>query len=117
MNVASDGEVAIDAAMEPTDVGAEPDARFIPDEDGDGISDADDNCPQVANADQGDGDADGLGDVCDEEPEIQNFVLTGHFLLLGGRSVDAAHSLKSKMTTGAGELTDGQLIMTGELTP
>ncbi|MEZ4367640.1 MAG: thrombospondin type 3 repeat-containing protein [Kofleriaceae bacterium] len=37
----------------------------VPDSDGDGVEDLDDNCQYVANADQADGDGDGLGDVCD----------------------------------------------------
>ena len=37
-----------------------------PDGDGDGVADADDNCPQVSNPGQEDGDGDGVGDVCDE---------------------------------------------------
>jgi len=36
--------------------------------DGDGIPDAEDNCPTVPNADQADGDGDGVGDVCDNCP-------------------------------------------------
>lgn len=36
------------------------------DSDGDGVPDANDNCPKVANADQADIDDDGIGDVCDE---------------------------------------------------
>jgi hypothetical protein len=36
------------------------------DSDGDGIVDADDNCPDDANADQADSDGDGIGDVCDD---------------------------------------------------
>lgn len=36
------------------------------DSDGDGVSDAADNCPLVPNADQADADGDGIGDACDE---------------------------------------------------
>ncbi|MEC8896550.1 MAG: thrombospondin type 3 repeat-containing protein, partial [Planctomycetota bacterium] len=38
------------------------------DADGDGIYDAEDNCPPVFNPDQTDSDGDGLGDVCDGDP-------------------------------------------------
>jgi polyhydroxybutyrate depolymerase len=37
----------------------------LPDADGDGIGDADDNCPAVANADQADANADCVGDACE----------------------------------------------------
>ena len=36
------------------------------DADGDGIADAQDNCPTVANSDQLDSDGDGVGDACDQ---------------------------------------------------
>ena len=39
------------------------------DGDGDGVLDRDDNCPDVANADQGDRDGDGEGDACDACPD------------------------------------------------
>ena len=38
------------------------------DVDGDGVPDATDNCPEVANADQGNEDGDALGDACDPCP-------------------------------------------------
>ena len=41
----------------------------VVDADGDGISDADDNCPNIANADQADNDGDTLGDVCDSDDD------------------------------------------------
>ena len=43
------------------------DETTLPDEDEDGITDAADNCPDVANAGQGDDDEDGIGDACEAE--------------------------------------------------
>ncbi len=40
-------------------------AAASPDQDGDGVSDATDNCPAVRNPEQTDGDHDGVGDACD----------------------------------------------------
>ena len=44
------------------------DPETVSDADSDGIADADDNCPNVANADQRDSDGDGVGDACDPTP-------------------------------------------------
>jgi len=38
----------------------------LPDTDGDGVNDFEDNCPSTANANQADFDGDGIGDVCDD---------------------------------------------------
>ncbi len=38
----------------------------VPDTDGDGVADTNDNCSQVYNPDQKDTDEDGIGDVCDD---------------------------------------------------
>lgn len=40
-----------------------------PDEDGDGCTDLDDNCPHIANPGQADSERDGVGDVCDPNPD------------------------------------------------
>ncbi len=42
------------------------------DTDGDGVPNAIDNCPTIANADQHDEDGDGVGDVCDNCPSVAN---------------------------------------------
>lgn len=42
------------------------------DVDGDGVEDADDNCPVTPNADQSDVEGDGVGDVCDNCPGMVN---------------------------------------------
>ena len=42
--------------------------RRVPDRDGDGVPDATDNCPDAANAGQGDADHDGVGDACEVLP-------------------------------------------------
>lgn len=41
----------------------------VADQDGDGVPDAQDNCPSTANADQLDTDKDGTGDVCDTDDD------------------------------------------------
>jgi Zn-dependent metalloprotease len=48
-----------------------PASRF-PDDDGDGVGDLCDNCPDDPNADQADGEGDGIGNACDNCPSIAN---------------------------------------------
>ena len=62
--IAGDGKLAYQVT------GTQPDQPVDPpppaDADADGVPDASDNCPNVANADQADADGDGVGDACDE---------------------------------------------------
>jgi len=46
--------------------------KMLVDTDGDGVPDAQDNCPTKANPDQKDADGDGIGDGCDNCPNIAN---------------------------------------------
>jgi thrombospondin type 3 repeat protein len=57
--------ITVDAGLDaPPGVDASP----IADRDGDGVADATDNCPDIANPDQGNEDGDALGDACDPCP-------------------------------------------------
>jgi len=50
-------------------IGDGPGPNLTPtDDDGDGVTDDVDNCPNMSNADQADADGDGAGDVCDDTP-------------------------------------------------
>ena len=57
----------------------------INDTDGDGVSNNEDNCPDVANPNQEDADEDGVGDVCDRCPLVK---------ILGENSSDFYQNLK-----------------------
>jgi hypothetical protein len=56
----------------PGNAATEVDLRGVADADGDGVPDASDDCPTVANPSQTDGDLDGVGDACDDCPTIPN---------------------------------------------
>ena len=107
----------LDAGFDMLDPRLEQDAELVMDSDGDGAEDDLDNCPDTSNPNQVDRDDDGLGDDCDIEPNIQNFILNGQVLMLGGSNIDDRYTVTSSITSAVGELTDGQLIMTGRLNP
>ena len=108
--------VQLDAAALP-DAAPMPDMMPPPDGDGDGAPDATDNCVDTANPDQVDTDSDGLGDAAAMRANVMNFRLLGQFLTAGGTTVDDEHTLKTTVTVGAGQTTDGQFILKGTLTP
>jgi len=74
---------------------AAPPLQVRRDGDGDTVFDTDDNCPEVANADQADGDSNGLGDACEAVSAS-----TG-----AGESGDATTSTST--TTGVAPTTGG----------
>ena len=82
-----------------------------PDSDGDGVLDASDNCPLVANPNQSDGDGDGIGDACDpldgRPPQQQLADLEAAVRALGlDRGI--ANSLLVKIQGASRDLSTGQ---------
>jgi hypothetical protein len=80
------------------------------DTDGDGIPDADDNCPNVANAGQVDTDGDGIGDACDTPTPTGSAVLVGAGDISSGgsRDQDTGNLIRTQLTGGAwGVFTTG----------
>ncbi|MBY0277304.1 thrombospondin type 3 repeat-containing protein [Candidatus Binatia bacterium] len=71
--------------------------------DGDGVRNARDNCPTVANANQLDRDGDGVGDVCDSCPDLANQGANQSCTLLEG---------KASITTAPGR-DEGGLVLDG----
>jgi hypothetical protein len=65
-----DGESNVD--YEHLRFGCEDNGTTPPDDDGDGIPNDDDNCPNVPNPGQEDADGDGVGDACDNCPDVSN---------------------------------------------
>jgi len=76
------------------------------DRDGDGIINAIDNCPEIANPGQEDGDGDMHGDVCDACPTISNPGSTGCPVSI--------YSIKSGTTTVGSVVRVENAIVTGE---
>src|SRR6266404_2411271 len=119
-------DVFFDAARDEAlvlDFGVTDIAAVCRDQDGDGVCDADDNCPLVANPSQADVDGDGLGDACD--PCTGAAIMGAKLALgkLGAPAGDDTLAFKGRMTvpvapaidpvtTGVRVLVDGVLDAT-----
>ncbi len=88
------------------------------DSDGDGVTDADDNCPEQPNADQADRDGDHVGDVCDPSPDVKNYALRGPAMLFfAGRLVDARQTVRAAGSAGRNEASSERFRLVGGLSP
>ena len=108
-----------DAGSPDTDAGVPtPDAGpGMIDEDNDGIRDAVDNCPDLANADQMDRDSDTQGDACDPNPDVPDLILSGQSLVISERSSDSEHILDADIGISSVESSDGEFFLMGTLQP
>src|SRR2546428_11839159 len=119
-------DVFFDAARDEAlvlDFGVTDIAAICRDQDGDGVGDADDNCPLGANPDQADPAGDGIGDACDP---CTGAVITGARLALGKLGAPAGADppaskaplkrpvapANAPLTTGVRVLVDGVLDAT-----
>lgn len=90
------GPVTIDGTV------YEPDAGD--DTDGDGVADAEDNCPEATNPAQADGDEDGIGDACDpwDGPfPVPDGQIAGGITIFSDLNPAAAHNELLTLATGA----------------
>ena len=87
----------------------------VVDRDNDGIEDANDNCPAIANADQANFDGDGEGDVCD--PDDDNDGVTDESDVCSQTILPEDEPVKSKKNrfyaNGSGEFVDGNGNLAG----
>ncbi|HTO69737.1 MAG TPA: DVUA0089 family protein [Myxococcota bacterium] len=100
-----------------------PSAVLLSDSDGDGIADASDDCPTVANASQTDTDGDGVGDACDNcvstpnprvTPDAATFLTNNPWATLTGGQRDDDHDGYGNKCDA--KFTMGPLVNTSDLT-
>ncbi len=72
------------------------------DQDGDGFSDARDNCPDLPNPDQSDLDSDNVGDLCDVDPDGDGFPGISGIPFESGRELVEAKCLTCHLTGTGG---------------
>ena len=88
------------------------------DRDGDGVSNAEDNCPDIENPDQLDSDNDGAGDACDAAPETANYkVQRGALPQAAGELKTRRYAVTGSLTAGSARSYSGRYSLTGRLAP
>jgi hypothetical protein len=84
--------------------------------DGDGVPDQQDNCVEVANADQLDSDGDGRGDLCDDAPGVGNYLHSGGALSQGAAIQESTlYRVKGAVTSGAHQADSVRFSVQGRL--
>jgi len=74
----------------PAEETGESDVVTVEDSDGDGIPDAEDNCPERKNVDQADSNGNGQGDACEISPNVGVIIDEGTYVGQGGQPVPEA---------------------------
>jgi hypothetical protein len=106
------------APLDPDAALPDPDAAPPSDRDNDGIPDALDRCPDLADPDQLDTDDDGAGDLCDPAPQVWQARLVRQGLLaFGGAGVNETQDLGSAARAGHHRSVGAGLRLEGTLSP
>ena len=113
---------AADVWLSTVSIVADPCLGLGGDSDGDGVCDADDNCPSVANSSQSDVDTDGIGDACDVCPSDPSNAcggisgpLIGLYPFSGNADDTSGNGLSGTVWGGAGFTTDSSGTQNGAL--